>query len=229
MLIVLAFIYMYKLQYDTVSCTCDHVLVLKLHNYTSAFRVFLRKRVKTGFKKKKKRSSLPSILITGVKLLLPSMGTEFCNQCCQSPSGLTFSFISESYHRVLPFWDTICQAVSFDMFPASTFVPSLMSSYVLQATSQIFILPAVFKIRFENWCTQWSTLAIIAITKPWATSQLSEENLSGGQGLEGIDPNPFFSSLQVIFHSSSWGRSLNHWWLCVFSVDKRTEWVWQLT
>lgn len=54
MLIVLAFIYMYKLQYDTVSCTCDHVLVLKLHNYTSAFRVFLRKRVKTGFKKKKK-------------------------------------------------------------------------------------------------------------------------------------------------------------------------------
>lgn len=103
---------------------------------------------------KKKTVFIAIILIIGVKLPLPSMGAEFCNQCCQSPSGLTFSFITESYHGVLPSWDAICQAVSFDLFPASTFVPSFMSSFVLQATSQIFILPAVFKIRFENWCTQ---------------------------------------------------------------------------
>lgn len=161
------------------------------------------------------------------------MGTEFCNQCCQSPSVLTFSFISESYHRVLPFWDAICQAVSFDLFPASTFVPSFTSSFVLQATSQILILPAVFKIHFEHGCTQWSTVAIIAsnnsyyqtlgnITVIWRRSVRRPR-------LGRHWPQTLFSSLQVTFQSSGWWRSLNHWWLWVFSVDKRNQLVWQLT
>lgn len=157
------------------------------------------------------------------------MGSEFCNQCCQSPSVLTFSFISESYHRVLPFWDAICQAVSFDLFPASTFVPSFTSSFVLQATSSNLHSPCCFQNTFWTWMytmkypsnnSYYQTLGNITVI--WRRSVRRPR-------LGRHWPQTLFSSLQVIFQSSGWWRSLNHWWLWVFSVDKRNQLVWQLT
>lgn len=77
---------MYKLHYDTVNCYVDRMSVLELYSH----RCLQSLSSENMENKIKKKTLLASILITEMKLPLPSMGTEFCNQCCQSPSGLTF-------------------------------------------------------------------------------------------------------------------------------------------
>lgn len=153
------------------------------------------------------------------------MGAEFYNQCCQSPSGLT-----QFCHRGSPsFLGCHLLVSSSDLFPVSTFIPSFMFSFVLQATSQILILPAVFKIcfwtpvntmKYPSNNVYYQTLGNITIIWRKCVRRLR---------LRRRWSQTLFSSLQVIFQSSGWGRSLNHWLFWVFAVDKRNHLVWQLT
>lgn len=163
------------------------------------------------------------ILITGVKLPLPSMGTEFSNQCCQSPSGLTFPFTAESYHRVLPFWDAICQAVSFDLFPASTFVPSFMSFFCAPSNLSNLRSPCRFSNMFWKLVDTMKCPSNISYYRTLGNITVIWREPVRRPRLGRRWPQMLFSSQQVIFQSSGWGRSLNHWWLCIFSVVKGNQ------
>lgn len=46
----------------------------------------------------------------------------------------------------------------------------------------------------------------MSITKPWATSQSSEENLLGGYGLEGVDPKPYSHPCKWYFKAVAEGE-----------------------
>lgn len=157
------------------------------YTVTGVCKVFLRENMENKIKKKKK-SLLASILITGMKLPLPSMGTEFCNQCCQSPSGLTF--LSHLNLTIESFLSGIPSATQF-LLTCFQRQPLHLLSCPLLCSKQPLRSP---------FSLQWSTPSIKAITKPWSTSQSSEKKKSVRRPRLGRSQSQtLFSTIQVIF------------------------------
>lgn len=150
------------------------------------------------------------------------MGTEFCNQCCQSPSGLTQFCYRESpsflgCHLLVSFFWLVSSINLYTFFHVFFCAPSYLSNPRS---------PCCFQNMFSNTMkypsnnVYYQTLGNITII--W---RKSVRRLRLGRRWS----QTLFSSLQVIFQSSGWGRSLNYWLLWVFAVDKRNWLVWQLT
>lgn len=184
------------------------------YTVTGVCKVFLQENMENKIKKKKK-SLLASILITGMKLPLPSMGTEFCNQCCQSPSGLTF--LSHLNLTIESFLSGIPSATQF-LLTCFQRQPLHLLSCPLLCSKQPLKSP---------FSLQWSTPSIKAITKPWSTSQSSEKKIcQEAKAWKESIPNPFFNHTSHILKQYLWVWATDD---CVFSVDKRNQLVWQLT